>query len=399
MRIYELNPILDSDILGSQVLALDDSTQTRKISLDQIRVFLGVGENSTLIPSGTDIHTYFLTAKSGSYYGEGLVNTAQGGAWAAFDWTTHDQGRGTLIETNNVNAVAVHSLAAGAWTNKKVLSVGDFGLGGLLSALPNLDVTSFHSKGVGHADNPEPSQGYAHINLGVSGSYKATLAISYTGTHRVFMRSSLNGVQVAWMELIGSNGGEINGNGSPLTLKAKTLGAALYILAKDFDNSNQWYVGKGTDNNDDVLLNNYKGLNNVILRADGAVNIRGGNGSATLNPDGALSLSDYKYFDTHFDGRYYTKALSDARYLQMPSAGGVGDVALVRSTNGSQYLHGASVPGSALQYAGLYTETDGNDPDIRTETKTLSGTWRITGTMVNPPTTYPMRATTAIRIA
>lgn len=122
MRIYELNPIADTDIKDTHVLAVDESVSTKKITLAQLRRFLGVGENSKLIPSGTDIRVYFQTAKSGEYYGEGLLNTAQTGAWFAFDWTTHEQGRGTLIETTNGNEMAVHSLAAGNWTRKKIIS-------------------------------------------------------------------------------------------------------------------------------------------------------------------------------------------------------------------------------------------------------------------------------------
>lgn len=232
MRIYELNPILDGDILGSQVLALDDSTQTRKISLDQIRVFLGVGENSTLIPSGTDIYDYFQDAKSGSYYGEGLLNTAQGGAWAAFDWTTHDQGRGTLIETSNANEVGVHSLAAGAWTKKRIISEAGGVFNGAISILAD---------------------------------------------------------------------------GSPIILQNDLQGQPLYLLAKDADGTNKFYIGTPAAGSNNATFSNYKGSGNYIsLMQNGGIDIVSKNGLGTTTNVG-YEVSE-KTGSGSFDGQYNVKA-------------------------------------------------------------------------------------------
>lgn len=207
MRIYELNPMLDQDINESQVFALDDSTQTRKISLAQIRKFLGVGENSMLIPTGTDIHAYFLTAKSGSYYGEGLTNTAQSGAWFAFDWSAHEGARGTLIETTNSNELGVHSLAAGAWTKKKFISEAGGVFNGAISILAD---------------------------------------------------------------------------GSPIILQNDVQGQPLYLLAKDADGTNKFYIGTAAAGNNSVTLSNYKGEGNYVsLVQNGGVDIVSKNGLGT----------------------------------------------------------------------------------------------------------------------
>ncbi|MDN8598607.1 hypothetical protein Q0A17_04115 [Citrobacter sp. S2-9] len=254
-------------------------------------------------------------------------------------------------------------------TAGRVLKTGDFGLGGFLSALSATNVTGFFSKGVGDAANPEPSQGYAHINLGVSGSYKTELAIGYTQAPRAFCRSYLNNVPTAWVELIGSNGGtvagsltvngtltakggvevygatpyidfhfgnatgdftsriietvsgklsflanvlftksvEINADGELIKLKNNTLGNALYIIARDADGTNKWYVGNGGNGSDNLTLSNYKAANaanTITFHEDGHVSIANFGGYAILNVDGAMSLSDYKYFDNRYNAKY-----------------------------------------------------------------------------------------------
>lgn len=179
----------------------------------------------------------------------------------------------------------------------------------------------------------------------------------------------------------------VNGDVSALRLKSKTQGKSLFILAQDADGSNSWFVGKGTDAVNSVEISNYKaGGNKITLQEDSAVIMRNAAGSVTLHPDGAMSLTKYDYFDV--------------RYLRMPSAGGVGDVAMVKLNNSDQFLHGSTVPGSSLSYASLQGDASGQDPDIITEAKTLSGTWRITGTLTSAGgAQYLTKLTTAIRIA
>ncbi|MGX5087211.1 phage tail-collar fiber domain-containing protein [Enterobacter sp. UPMP2052] len=158
----------------------------------------------------------------------------------------------------------------------------------------------------------------------------------------------------------------INIDGETILLKPKTAGAASYIISRDSSGANHWYVGAGSTNNADTVLNNYKGGNNNFqLKADGSVTLNpvqgksviangpvqiGGIGNAILNigdndsglrssKDGQVDLwangKMFGYWNTttfsftgqiiptnysNFDARYYTKAQSDAGYMSKTGA-------------------------------------------------------------------------------
>ncbi|MGA6300974.1 phage tail protein [Enterobacter ludwigii] len=157
----------------------------------------------------------------------------------------------------------------------------------------------------------------------------------------------------------------MNVDGEAIRLQPKTAGYASYLISVDSANVNHWYVGAGSTNNADVVFNNYKGGNNsVILKTDGSLTINptqgksviangpvqiGGIGNAILNigdndsglrssVDGQVDLwsnnakvgfwngTTFSFTGqiiptnyANFDGRYYTKAQSDAGY--MPKTG------------------------------------------------------------------------------
>ncbi len=96
--------------------------------------------------------------------------------------------------------------------------------------------------------------------------------------------NSLNKPTASDIGALPSSGGTLTGalslnvDGGSVNLKPKTAGHASYLICRDADNSNLWYVGKGSANNNDAVFNNYKGGNNRIeLRADGQLNILSGN--------------------------------------------------------------------------------------------------------------------------
>ncbi|AHE73315.1 hypothetical protein M942_19920 [Enterobacter ludwigii] len=92
----------------------------------------------------------------------------------------------------------------------------------------------------------------------------------------------------------------INFDGESITLQPKTAGYASYLISNDSSGANQWYIGKGSVNNDDAVFNNYKGGNNsVTLKADGSVSIATANGK-NVSITGQAVPSNY----TNFDERY-----------------------------------------------------------------------------------------------
>lgn len=104
-------------------------------------------------------------------------------------------------------------------------------------------------------------------------------------------------------------------NGSGLTIKPDTQGNGIYYLIRDADNTDIAYFGRGSNSNNNVVLNNYKGGNNsLVLNADGSISITCTNGK-NLSVTGQVVTSNYG----NFDARYYMKAQSDAAY--MPKTG------------------------------------------------------------------------------
>lgn len=70
----------------------------------------------------------------------------------------------------------------------------------------------------------------------------------------------------------------VNVDGEGVRLKTKTSGISSYIISRDSDNSELWYIGKESNNNDDAVFNNYKGGNSRIeLKSDGRLNLVSGN--------------------------------------------------------------------------------------------------------------------------
>lgn len=105
-----------------------------------------------------------------------------------------------------------------------------------------------------------------------------------------------------------SGGIAIVQNGQVVTMQNKDASQALYLLGKDYNGANIWYVGRGGANYG-ISLYNYKGACGIYLQEDGAINISPGNGKAcTVN--GQIIPSSY----ANFDARYYTEAESDARF-------------------------------------------------------------------------------------
>lgn len=164
----------------------------------------------------------------------------------------------------------------------------------------------------------------------------------------------------------------VNFDGEAIRLQPKTAGYASYLISVDSANVNHWYVGAGSTNNADVVFNNYKGGNNSVnLKSDGSINITATSGK-NVNITGQVIPSSYVNFDARYvltdgatyagfvsgdaaqpylrhrvsnnvvklakTGDSYTKAESDARYVQGVRLGAQSLSLSADASGGSLYL-------------------------------------------------------------
>lgn len=66
-----------------------------------------------------------------------------------------------------------------------------------------------------------------------------------------------------------SNYISVKSNAAAIVLKNKAVNESLFILAKDTEDNNLWYIGKG-DANDNITFYDYKGNTSIVLNASGA---------------------------------------------------------------------------------------------------------------------------------
>lgn len=65
---------------------------------------------------------------------------------------------------------------------------------------------------------------------------------------------------------VGSSGINVNAGGECVRIKGTDANAAMYMIARNSDNSLNWYVGKGSRDNDQVVLHSYKYNTTLTLR-------------------------------------------------------------------------------------------------------------------------------------
>lgn len=65
-----------------------------------------------------------------------------------------------------------------------------------------------------------------------------------------------------------SNYVSVSSNAAAIMLKNKAVNESLFILAKDVENNNLWYIGKG-DANDNITFYDYKGNTSIVLNSSG----------------------------------------------------------------------------------------------------------------------------------
>ncbi|MXG72549.1 phage tail protein [Escherichia coli] len=87
-------------------------------------------------------------------------------------------------------------------------------------------------------------------------------------------------------------------NGPAVTVQSSASGQAVYVIGKDFDGSNCWYVGRGGANYN-ISLYNYKGTNGLSINEDGSIALNLANGK-TFTVNGQVVPSTYANFDARF---------------------------------------------------------------------------------------------------
>lgn len=94
-----------------------------------------------------------------------------------------------------------------------------------------------------------------------------------------------------------SNYVSVSSNAAAIMLKNKAVNESLFILAKDVENNNLWYIGKG-DANDNITFYDYKGNTSIVLNSSGATF------NKSVKITGQVQPSDW----TNIDSRYIPAA-------------------------------------------------------------------------------------------
>ena len=90
-----------------------------------------------------------------------------------------------------------------------------------------------------------------------------------------------------------SNYISVSSNAAAIMLKNKAVNESLFILAKDVENNNLWYIGKG-DANDNITFYDYKGNTSLVFNSSGATF------NKSVKITGQIQPSDW----TNIDSRY-----------------------------------------------------------------------------------------------
>lgn len=235
---------------------------------------------------------------------------------------------------------------------------------------------------------------------GLNGSYNVQIAAAYNGAGNNIKFRTFNGdAEKKWnpwytiyhsgnkpsagdVGALPITGGTLKGalavvqNGPGVTLQSSASGQAAYVIGKDYNGDNSWYVGRG-GSSFNISFYNYKGANGININEDGSIALNPLKGkSATVNGSlqvgavgsGILNIGDTDsglrsskdgqvdlYANSHlmgywntaafsftgqiiptnytnFDARYYTKTLADGRYVQNVRVGAVGTFVINANT-------------------------------------------------------------------
>ncbi|WP_236348853.1 phage tail-collar fiber domain-containing protein, partial [Enterobacter cancerogenus] len=235
-------------------------------------------------------------------------------------------------------------------TAGRVLKVGDYGQGtanGLAFLNSIFDITctgKYSALGVGAGATATPGMPANSANS----RFSVEADSIYTNQFWVTLRSSkqiyvgmvdTNAKTTTWYQLYNTafkptagdvgalplTGGTLSAalavvqNGAAITVQSRAASQAVYVVGKNYDGANSWYVGRGGANYN-IALYNYKGGNGLNINEDGSVALNLANGK-TFTVNGQVVPSTYANFDARYQvkgnytpaGQAYTKAESNAR--------------------------------------------------------------------------------------
>lgn len=145
-------------------------------------------------------------------------------------------------------------------------------------------------------------------------------------------------------------------NSAAIMLKNKSVNESLFILAKDVENNNLWYIGKGAAN-DTITFHDYKGNTSIDLNSSGATF------NKTVKITGQVQPSDW----TNIDSRYVpaatlstiarTNASNTFTAKQVINTNGEA-LTLQGKTTAALYIRGKDYDGTNRWYVGNDSESD-----------------------------------------
>lgn len=154
-----------------------------------------------------------------------------------------------------------------------------------------------------------------------------------------------------------SNYISVKSNAAAIVLKNKAVNESLFILAKDTEDNNLWYIGKG-DANDNITFYDYKGNTSIVLNSSGAAF------NKPVKITGQVQPSDW----TNIDSRYIPAATlnnlakinvgNTFTFQQIIQANGEAIRLKNSSENSPLYIRGQDSTGANRWYVG---NGSGND--------------------------------------
>ena len=153
-----------------------------------------------------------------------------------------------------------------------------------------------------------------------------------------------------------SNYISVSSNAAAIMLKNKAVNESLFILAKDVEDNNLWYIGKG-DANDNITFYDYKGGTSIVLNSSGAAF------NKSVKITGQVQPSDW----TNIDSRYIpaetlstiarTNAINTFTEKQVINTNGEA-ITLKGKTTASLYIRAKDYDGTNRWYVGNDSKGD-----------------------------------------
>ena len=166
-----------------------------------------------------------------------------------------------------------------------------------------------------------------------------------------------------------SNYISVKSDAAAIMLKNKAVNESLFILAKDIEDNNLWYIGKG-DANDNITFYDYKGNTSIVLNSSGAAF------NKPVKITGQVQPSDW----TNIDSRYIPAGtLSNLAKLNVANtfvntqtivANNEGLIVKNLTQNQPLYIRGVDTTNTSRWWIGV----GGNNSNVVTWNNSYSGT-------------------------